>query len=149
MLKNILDLSISFENQILNKNLCLIIFERCLHKSGGHIQYTPQKAAKMFVAYAKLHNLCLRRNVPLPDDHEEDDADNGNDLYDGPQQDGSHRREHLINYVLVCNLHVFERMTDSVCKIVSICMCVWKKMCVSNDMWKGVMLCVEIFVYDY
>ena len=90
----------------------------------------------MFVACAKLHNLCLRRNVPLPDDHD-DDPDNGNDIYDSPQQDWDHRREHLINHVFICNLHVFERMTDSVCKIVSICMCVCeRKCCFSVCIWR-------------
>ncbi|WAR11166.1 HARB1-like protein, partial [Mya arenaria] len=31
----------------------------CLHKTGGFIQITPEKAAKVFVVCAKLHNMCI------------------------------------------------------------------------------------------
>ncbi|WAR08737.1 HARB1-like protein [Mya arenaria] len=32
---------------------------RCLHKTGGFLQITPEKAAKVFVVCAKLHNMCI------------------------------------------------------------------------------------------
>ncbi|XP_052768749.1 putative nuclease HARBI1 isoform X2 [Mya arenaria] len=32
---------------------------RCLHKTGGFFQITPEKAAKVFVVCAKLHNMCI------------------------------------------------------------------------------------------
>ena len=41
---------------------------RCLHKSGGSLQYTPAKAAKITVACMLLHNRCIDRNIPMPDD---------------------------------------------------------------------------------
>ncbi|WAR20567.1 HARB1-like protein [Mya arenaria] len=31
----------------------------CLHKTGGFFQITPEKAAKVFVVCAKLHNMCI------------------------------------------------------------------------------------------
>ncbi|KAK3862444.1 hypothetical protein Pcinc_031697 [Petrolisthes cinctipes] len=40
---------------------------RCLHHSGGSLQYEPRKCAKMVMACMYLHNKCVRRRVPLPE----------------------------------------------------------------------------------
>lgn len=53
---------------------------RCLHKSGGSLQYIPQKCAKIIVACLLLHNYCVKRRIPNPemldpDDDDDDDAD--------------------------------------------------------------------------
>ncbi|XP_052271216.1 putative nuclease HARBI1 isoform X2 [Dreissena polymorpha] len=32
---------------------------RCLHKTGGYLQFSPQKIALVVTVCAKLHNLCL------------------------------------------------------------------------------------------
>lgn len=41
---------------------------RCLHKSGGNLQYSPVKCAKITVACMVLHNRCVKRRIPLPED---------------------------------------------------------------------------------
>ncbi|KAJ1106079.1 hypothetical protein NDU88_003482 [Pleurodeles waltl] len=51
---------------------------RCLHRSGGALQYTPITAFKIVVACAILHNIATRRGLPLtpadpdPDDEEQE-----------------------------------------------------------------------------
>ncbi|KAK4322220.1 hypothetical protein Pmani_007018 [Petrolisthes manimaculis] len=40
---------------------------RCLHRSGGSLQYEPRKCIKMVMACMYLHNKCVRRRVPLPE----------------------------------------------------------------------------------
>jgi len=41
---------------------------RCLDKSGGTLLYTPEKACKIFVAAAVLHNFCINHSLDaLPD----------------------------------------------------------------------------------
>lgn len=43
---------------------------RCLDKSGGTLLYSPEKACRIFVAAAVLHNFCISRSlatVPDPD----------------------------------------------------------------------------------
>ena len=41
---------------------------QCLDKSGGTLLYTPQKACKIFVASAVLHNFCISHSLDaLPD----------------------------------------------------------------------------------
>lgn len=44
---------------------------RCLHKSGGALQYTPSKCAKITLACMLLHNRCIRRNIALPEEEPE------------------------------------------------------------------------------
>lgn len=43
---------------------------QCLQLSGARLVRTPEKAAKVFVVCAMLHNLALRRNTPLLGDEE-------------------------------------------------------------------------------
>ena len=38
---------------------------RCLHESGGSLQYDPIKSAHIAVACMLLHNNCIQRRVPL------------------------------------------------------------------------------------
>ncbi|XP_069061943.1 putative nuclease HARBI1 [Pleurodeles waltl] len=38
---------------------------RCLHISGGYLQYSPQKVCQIVVACCMFHNLALRTNIPL------------------------------------------------------------------------------------
>lgn len=41
---------------------------RCLDKSGGTLLYKPEKACKIFVASAVLHNFCVNHSLDaLPD----------------------------------------------------------------------------------
>lgn len=56
---------------------------RCLHRSGGSLQYEPLKCGKIAVACMLLHNYCVKRRIPVQDELEDiaDDPD------DPPQQD--------------------------------------------------------------
>ncbi|XP_069192090.1 putative nuclease HARBI1, partial [Procambarus clarkii] len=38
---------------------------RCLHRSGGSLQYEPDKCAKISVACMLLHNYCIEQRIPL------------------------------------------------------------------------------------
>lgn len=40
---------------------------RCLHTSGGALQYAPKKCAKIVIA-CLLHNYCIDRRLQLHDD---------------------------------------------------------------------------------
>lgn len=39
---------------------------RCLHKSGGALQYLPVKCAKITIACLLLHNYCVQLRIPVP-----------------------------------------------------------------------------------
>lgn len=39
---------------------------RCLHKSGGALQYIPATCAKITIACILLHNYCIKRRIPVP-----------------------------------------------------------------------------------
>ncbi|XP_037795388.1 putative nuclease HARBI1 [Penaeus monodon] len=41
---------------------------RCLHTSGGSLQYAPDKCAKIVIACLLPHNYCLDQRLPLHDD---------------------------------------------------------------------------------
>ena len=41
---------------------------RCLHKSVGHLLYTADKCSHIITATAVLHNICIARNVPYPEE---------------------------------------------------------------------------------
>lgn len=36
---------------------------RCLHDSGGILQYAPNKVCRIVIACAVLHNICIRYNI--------------------------------------------------------------------------------------
>ncbi|KAH0630583.1 hypothetical protein JD844_013781 [Phrynosoma platyrhinos] len=38
---------------------------RCLHSTGGRLMLRPEKVAKVFVVCAMLHNMALRRQLPI------------------------------------------------------------------------------------
>jgi len=37
---------------------------RCLDKSGGTLLYTAEKACRLVIATAVLHNFCISRQIP-------------------------------------------------------------------------------------
>lgn len=59
---------------------------RCLHKSGGYLMYSPPKSINIICATAILHNICMRKRLPLPDDDIPDDEDG--ETGDDPDGDG-------------------------------------------------------------
>jgi len=67
---------------------------RCLHKSGGALQYTPEKCAKFIVVCAYLHNVCVDRGVPLLELVEEDAADDEPEM--GYEDLGNEMRDRMI-----------------------------------------------------
>lgn len=60
---------------------------RCLHKTGGFLQVTPEKAAKLFVACTRLHNMCIDDAVEY--DGEMVVEDGGNDGFHEARDDGN------------------------------------------------------------
>ena len=77
----------------------LFPFYRCLHKTGGCINYKPLKCFKIAVVCCLLHNICIDHNTPLDSDESDDDDDDDDDEdvdYDGPLNDGKSVREQLI-----------------------------------------------------
>lgn len=43
---------------------------RCLNLRWGRLLRTPEWASKTLVVCAMLHNLCVRRKIPVPDPEE-------------------------------------------------------------------------------
>ena len=62
-------------------------FVRCLHKSGGIMQLQPTTCCKVITACAHLHNICLRENMPIPDDLPADADDNDDGEYENVNQE--------------------------------------------------------------
>ncbi|KAK3861743.1 hypothetical protein Pcinc_032325 [Petrolisthes cinctipes] len=42
---------------------------RCIHRFGGELQYTPLRSAKIVSACLLLHNRCVSRSIPDPNNH--------------------------------------------------------------------------------
>ncbi|KAL4239603.1 hypothetical protein ACF0H5_000412 [Mactra antiquata] len=40
--------------------------EQCLHISGGVLYAKSAKACKIVITCAKLHNICVDGNIPMP-----------------------------------------------------------------------------------
>lgn len=78
---------------------------RCLHRSGGSLQYKPLKCAQIAVACMLLHNYCVQRRIPVQDDLHNVDDELDDD--DPPQQvahavnfgQGYEARQELVNRV--------------------------------------------------
>ncbi|KAK3863791.1 hypothetical protein Pcinc_030470 [Petrolisthes cinctipes] len=82
---------------------------RCLHQSGGSLQYEPRKCGKIITACILLHNRCVRRRIPLPEAEaeaeggEEEDPDDPEPLEAaGARQGraaGQQARSHVVDNV--------------------------------------------------
>jgi len=46
----------------------LTLFFRCLHRTGGVLYRKPDRACQIVEACARLHNLCIDRNVQAPEE---------------------------------------------------------------------------------
>ncbi|KAG0710251.1 putative nuclease HARBI1 [Chionoecetes opilio] len=72
---------------------------RCLHKSGGALQYTPVKCARIMIGCIFLHNRCVLRGIPLPQEQlEAEDNEDIGDVYvpvDADLESGRIVREEL------------------------------------------------------
>ncbi|XP_062586727.1 putative nuclease HARBI1 [Saccostrea cucullata] len=73
---------------------------RCLHKTGGALNYEPEKCCMIAYVCCQLHNICVDLKLPILEEDEMDDindADQDGDLtYQGPLNDGKTVREALI-----------------------------------------------------
>ena len=72
----------------------------CLHKYGGCLMFTPQKCVKVIIATAILHNICVKRQLPLVQtldciQEPEEDDDNPMPQF-GVNEDGRGTRDNLI-----------------------------------------------------
>ena len=56
---------------------------RCLHHSGGALQYDPTTCVSIMHTCVLLENLCIKLGLEDPDDISDEEED-GND-FDGPQ----------------------------------------------------------------
>ncbi|KAJ1214843.1 hypothetical protein NDU88_002454 [Pleurodeles waltl] len=77
---------------------------RCLNITGGSLLYYPEMVYKIILTCAILHNICIRRNIPLlePEPHmpEEEEEEDGGLQHEGEQQNtaaGLRRRQHIVN----------------------------------------------------
>ncbi|XP_069165794.1 putative nuclease HARBI1 [Procambarus clarkii] len=71
---------------------------RCLHRSGGSLQYEPDKCAKISVACMLLHNYCIEQRIPLEEIIDDDFIMNEN-VEGGAHENGhTQRREVVRNF---------------------------------------------------
>ncbi|XP_050705937.1 putative nuclease HARBI1 [Eriocheir sinensis] len=72
---------------------------RCLHGSGGSLQYDPVKCAKIAIACMLLHNICIIRRIQLNEPLVQEIENMENDAYRGNEVTGQARRRGLIDNV--------------------------------------------------
>ncbi|KAJ1127263.1 hypothetical protein NDU88_005666 [Pleurodeles waltl] len=77
---------------------------RCLDITCGSLLYSPEMVCKIILTCAILHNICIKRNIPLlePEPHmpEEEEEEDGGLQHEGEQQNtaaGLRRRQHIVN----------------------------------------------------
>ncbi|XP_069759287.1 putative nuclease HARBI1 [Narcine bancroftii] len=70
---------------------------RCLDRSGGTLQYSPERVSRFVVVCCMLHNLAIMRGQPLPNDQQqldnEDDFDD--DEEDDKEQEGEEEEQEM------------------------------------------------------
>ncbi|XP_067142706.1 putative nuclease HARBI1 [Centruroides vittatus] len=73
---------------------------RCLDlKSAGGLQYVPEKSAKIVMACAILHNICVAFNIPTEEicgNDDDDDDDSINEIEHSANQNAVNVRQQLI-----------------------------------------------------
>ncbi|XP_069469545.1 putative nuclease HARBI1 [Ambystoma mexicanum] len=57
----------------------------CLNRTRGALMYAPEKVGKIVLTCAMLHNLCCRRNLPLPPDAHVQTPEDGSEDDDVPE----------------------------------------------------------------
>lgn len=68
---------------------------RCLHKSGGSLQYNPEKCGKIIMACMYLHNMCVKRRLPLEELLDDEEVGN-NDVDWNRNAPGNVRRREFV-----------------------------------------------------
>ena len=67
----------------------------CIDRSGGVLQYTPERACKIITCAFILHNICIMYRLPIPDIPEDDDPE-GDVPVPAPCNTGMQVRQDLI-----------------------------------------------------
>ena len=77
---------------------------RCIDKSGGALQYRPKKCVNIIVSTACLHQIDMKRGLPIPAedvvlgcDEVADAADIGNDYRGEEGAEDRQTRQRLID----------------------------------------------------
>lgn len=83
---------------------------RCIDRSGGVLQYSPERVCKIITCAFILHNLCLTYRVPLPNippnGHNEEEEDGVNEPAPAPCQSGIQVRQDLIRqFIGTCRIY--------------------------------------------
>ena len=68
---------------------------RCIDRSGGVLQYTPERACKIITCAFILHNICIMYRLPIPDIPDDDDPE-GDVPVPAPCNTGMQVRQDLI-----------------------------------------------------
>ncbi|KAJ1189050.1 hypothetical protein NDU88_005801 [Pleurodeles waltl] len=79
---------------------------RCLDITGGSLLYSPEMVCKIILICAILHNICVRRNIPLyepdpqmPAEEEEEEEEDAVHEHEGDHPStaaGLRRRQHIV-----------------------------------------------------
>uniref|UniRef100_A0A8C5BCZ3 Putative nuclease HARBI1 n=1 Tax=Gadus morhua TaxID=8049 RepID=A0A8C5BCZ3_GADMO len=68
---------------------------RCIDRSGGVLQHTPERACKIITCAFILHNICIMYRLPIPDIPDDDDPE-GDVPVPAPCNTGMQVRQDLI-----------------------------------------------------
>ncbi|KAJ1115083.1 hypothetical protein NDU88_003311 [Pleurodeles waltl] len=76
----------------------------CLDITGGSLLYSPEMVCKIILTCSILHNICIKRNIPLlepdpymPENEEEEDAALQHEGEQPNTAAGVRRRKHIVN----------------------------------------------------
>ncbi|XP_065593846.1 putative nuclease HARBI1, partial [Cyrtonyx montezumae] len=82
---------------------------RCLDAAGGSLQYAPQKVCQIFLACCVLHNIALRRRMPL-DPHDGPETESETELLP-PQPPPPH--VHISSEARAVRARIVQRVRES------------------------------------
>ena len=76
---------------------------RCLDKSGGALLYSPGKVCYKTIVCCMLHNLALRRDIPIIDDEAQQYEPPAEDVEDAHGEDSGDEEGHDIHQEIITN----------------------------------------------
>lgn len=79
--------------------ICIKIFfsYRCLHKTGGSLQFSKEKCTKIIECCFRLHNKAISERVPLQVGNNAVPVYHNHDLYNGNGNDGFALRQRIVH----------------------------------------------------
>ncbi|XP_060554375.1 putative nuclease HARBI1 [Ruditapes philippinarum] len=69
---------------------------RCLHRTGGVLQFKPGKCGKVVLACMRLHNLCVNRGVPEPQGVRPEATESTPYILDNPGSEDGNLRDQIV-----------------------------------------------------